>query len=61
MPLIRFPKTFEQTYKIKTEKSLKRVDSDCILLDLPTKVKSFVMCFFQIPPIFEKKFRFSTF
>ena len=30
MPLLRFPKPFEQTHKIKIEKSLKRVDSDCI-------------------------------
>ena len=30
MPLLHILKTFEQTHKIKTGKSLKRVDSDCI-------------------------------
>ena len=32
MPLLCILKTFEQTHKIKIENSLKRVDSDCILL-----------------------------
>ena len=31
MPLLRIPKTFEQTHKIKIGKSLKRVDFECIL------------------------------
>ena len=29
MPLLRFPKTFKHTHKIKIGNSLKRVDSDC--------------------------------
>ena len=32
MSLLRFPKTFEHTHKIKIGKSLKRVDSDCFFL-----------------------------
>ena len=36
MPLLRCPKTFEHTHKIKIEKSLKRVDSDCCFFVLET-------------------------
>ena len=32
MPSLRFPKTFEQSHKIKIRKSLKRVDSGSIFL-----------------------------
>ena len=39
MSLLRFPKTFEQTNKIKIGKSLKRVDSGCILLVFQTLPK----------------------
>ena len=32
MPILRFPKTFEHTYKIKIGKSLKRVNSECFFV-----------------------------
>ena len=41
MLLLRFPKTFEQTHKIKIGKSLKRVDSDCIFGVLDFTLDSF--------------------
>ena len=46
MPLLRFPKTFEQTHIIRIGKLLKRVDSDCILLVFWTLPNHALECFF---------------